>query len=79
MFENKAYEGIYYSRFIASWTNEVGPVTYEMKDWLRSLNINGKQMPESVIDEIYEIGSTGKLELEISAKAFKEKLLNGES
>lgn len=79
MFENKVYEGIHYSRFIASWTNVVGPVTYEIKDWLRSLRINGKQMPESVIDEIYEMGETGKLELETSARAFKEKLLNGES
>ena len=76
MFDNKKFEGIHYSRFIASWTNEVGPVFYEFKDWLRTLTINGKKIPESVIDEIYEMGSTGKLELELSAKAFYKKFVD---
>lgn len=74
MFENKKFEGIHYSRFIASWTNEVGFVSYEMKDWLKTITINDKHLPDDVIEEIYEMGSTGKLELETSAKFFAKKL-----
>jgi hypothetical protein len=70
MFENKIFEGIHYSRFIASWTNQVGIVDYHFKDWLKSLTINGKVIPEEVIEEIYELGTNGKLELETSALIF---------
>lgn len=75
MFENKIYEGIYYSRFVASWTNEVGSITHDFKDWLRTLTINGKKIPENIIQEIYEFGCNGKLELELSAKGFYKMLM----
>lgn len=88
-FENKVYEGIHYSRFIASWYNAGGESIncvrrvnrrgeptklirgrVVFKNWLRTLTINGKPIPEDVINEIAEFGANGKLELETSAKAF---------
>ena len=70
IFKNKTFEGIYYSRFIASWYNEGGAPNWAMKDWLRTLTVNGKTMPEEVIKEIYNLATNGKLELESSAKNF---------
>ena len=72
MFTNKLYEGIYYSRIVASWTNKRGAVTPRFKKWLKTITINGKPIPEDVIDEIYFFGTNGKLELEESAKRFIE-------
>lgn len=82
-FENKLFEGIYYSRFILSWVNAGGNFKEHKKivggtkrqlwlfrDWLKSLIINGKELPEDVIGEIVEIASNGKLEFEESAKEF---------
>lgn len=71
MFENKNFEGIHYSRFVASWTNVNGKIYRdEFMDWLRTIEINGKKMPEDVISDIAEMGCCGKLELEIQAKQF---------
>ena len=71
MFENKTFEGIYYSRFIASWINEGGgKCDYRFREWLRTLTINGKAIPEEVIKEIVNLGSNGKMELEHIAKKF---------
>ena len=79
MFENKVYEGIYYSRFIASWIKAGGSINYwarrlgkttDFVEWLRSLVINGKKMPEDIIYEINDFATCGKLELEYSAKNF---------
>ena len=89
MFNNKVYEGIHYSRFIASWYNAGGesingvervnkrgePTKFVrgrtvFKNWLRTLTINDKPIPEEVINEIAEFGANGKLELETSARAF---------
>jgi len=71
---NKCFEGIYYTRFIVSWVNGTGePVNgnyRKFRQWLRGLTINGKAIPEEVIDEIYFIGSNGKMELEDNARAF---------
>lgn len=65
MFENKLFEGIYYSRFIASYVNVRGKINPdEFKDWLRSLIINEKKIPEDVIYDIYNLSTSGKLELE---------------
>lgn len=72
MFTNKIYEGIFYSIFVASWTNTRGTVTPRFKKWLKSLTINGKPIPEDIINEIYLFGTNGKLELEESAKRFIE-------
>lgn len=65
MFENKTFEGIYYSRFVASYVKVRGKIYLdEFEAWLRSLIINGKQMPDNVIQDICELGTNGKLELE---------------
>ena len=77
-FENKVYEGIHYSRFIASWYNAGGGNINDwrnhgretFKNFLRTLTINGKPIPEEVIYEIAIFATNGKLELETSAKAF---------
>lgn len=70
--ENKLYEGIHYSRFIVSYAKEGGDLGKRRKfeEWLRTLVINGKHIPEEVIDEISFIASNGKFELENSAREF---------
>ena len=72
MFENKIFEGIYYSRFIASYNNVGGNVCDRVKftQWLTSLSINGKHMTEEQAYEIYYLASNGKLELESNARKF---------
>ena len=71
MFENKMFEGIYYSRFIASYMKVRGKIYGdEFMDWLKSLIINGKSMPEDVIMDICDMAITGKLELETNCKYF---------
>lgn len=69
-FENKNYEGIYYSRFIASWFEAGGKANSKMKLWLKTLTINEKPIPDEVIKEIYNLATNGKLELESSAKRY---------
>lgn len=73
MFENKIYEGIHYSRFVASWNKICGKVNFEFKLWLNTLTINGKPIPENVIDEIYNFGTNGKLELEENIRTYLDK------
>ena len=71
MFENKIYEDIYYSRFVASWVKAGGgKIDYRFEDWLATLEINGKKIPYDIIREIYLYGENGKLELELSAEKF---------
>lgn len=74
-FENKIFEGIHYSRFIISWVKSGGKVTH-IRSWLRQLTINGKTIPEDVIDEIYDIATNGKMELESNAAKFLEAKLD---
>ena len=77
MFENKHFEGIYYSRFIASWNNVAGRRYDKWTDrkafraWLKTLSVNGKSLPESVIREIVDLRNNGKFELEELAKKFE--------
>ena len=71
MFENKIYENIHYSRFIASWyiaggSNNRG----DFVEWLEWLRINEKPIPKETIDEIAFLFSNGKLELETRAELF---------
>lgn len=77
MYENKNYEGIYYSRFVASYVREGGNFIIDdqwlFKEWLRQLIINGKPIPENVIREIYNYGTNGKMELEWNAYEFLKK------
>ena len=74
MFENKVFEGIYYSRFIASYMNVRGKIYRdEFRGWLKSLIINGEHMPDDVVDDIVELSVNGKLELEENCRLyFKE-------
>lgn len=70
-FENKLTQngGIHYSRFIASWYNKGGEkiTSYgPFRDWLYSLGF----LTEKEIDDICEMATNGKLELEMSAKRF---------
>lgn len=73
-FENKIYEGIHYSRFIASWVKVGGELrsrnAWIFQDWLRQLIINGNPIPEEVIMEIYNFATNGKLELQENARKF---------
>lgn len=70
-FENKTFEGIHYSRFIASWVKANGHALYGMvgfRTWLKSLIINDKHIPNDVIQEICNLMGNGKLELQENAK-----------
>lgn len=67
-FENKEVNGIYYSRFIASYAKSGGNVFYrdEFRAWLEHLGyLNGED-----ISLILEMATCGKLELETDAKMF---------
>ena len=82
-FENKTFQGVHYSRFIASWTKAIirnppsgidkydTPARFEA--WLSTLSVCGRRIPYSVRKEILFLYENGKLELEESAKEF----LNG--
>ncbi|MBP5594159.1 MAG: hypothetical protein J6Y02_02165 [Pseudobutyrivibrio sp.] len=70
-FENKIYENIHYSRFVASWIRESHGTSYhKMKEWLRTLIVNGKPIPEEIIRDIYNYATNGKMELEASVRRF---------
>lgn len=74
MIENGNYNGIHYSRFIASWTRSCRnlgiPVYFSgrFNEWLRSLGL-----PEDTVREIVIMADNGKLELETSATKFLEE------
>lgn len=82
MFENKLFEGIYYSMFVASWikaggyfkkiwANEEHTIrTTLFRQWLESLCINGEPIPRKIINEICEFANNGKFELERNASRF---------
>jgi len=70
-FENKKFEGIHYSRIIASWANKGVRNDELFKEWLGTITINDKSIPPEVIDEIYDMATCGKLELETSVIRFR--------
>lgn len=72
MFENKLVEGIYYSRFVASWFNAGGGKLRRtaFRTWLNQLVINGRHLTEDEVKEIYDFATNGKLELENNAISF---------
>lgn len=73
-FENKKFEGIYYSRFIASYVKVAGEFYRdEFMSWLKQLVISGKTMPDEIVREITYLATNGKLELESNARAFLKK------
>lgn len=70
MFENKTYEGIHYSRFVASWAKEIGKIDWKFKAWLTRLTINHKPIPKEIVNEIFNYATCGKMELEGNAIYF---------
>lgn len=72
MFENKKTEvqGIHYSRYIASWRNVGGDYYGEQfAKWLKANGCTDKE-----IDDIREMASCGKMELELTAKSYVKKM-----
>ena len=68
--ENKIYENIHYSRFIVSYAKKGGKLNRKFKEWLKHLVINGKHIPQDIIDDIYFLGTNGKFELENDAMKY---------
>lgn len=69
--KNDTFEGIYYSRFIASWIKMGGSKNiWDFRDWLEQLVINGKHLDEHTIEVILNLFDNGKMELEFNAKLF---------
>lgn len=75
--ENKNFEGIYYSVFIASW-NKANTGRYKhhiemraFRQWLKTITVNDKHLPDDIIQEIVIMKDDGKFELEEYAKVFE--------
>ena len=70
MFENKLYNGIHATRYIASWFNAGGGMWLgDFEDWLMTLGLTAQEARE-----IWNMASCGKLELENDAEKFVNKL-----
>lgn len=73
-FENGTYNGIYYSRFIASWVRkggklETGHDISMFRSWLKHLGLG-----DLAIDRITFLSTNGKLELEYDAERFLKEI-----
>ena len=69
-FENGNFNGIYYSRFIASWVRKGGMLKTGhdismFRSWLTEIGCD-----DETVDKITFLASNGKLELENSAERF---------
>lgn len=66
--ENKVWNGVYYSRIIASWRRVGGPYYDEtFREWLSSLGLSDDE-----VWEVYDMATNGKMELEGHARKFLE-------
>ena len=70
MFENGNFNGIFYSRFIASWVRKGGMLKTGhdismFRKWLTEIGCD-----DETVDKITFLASNGKLELENSAEKF---------
>ena len=70
MFENGNFNGIFYSRFIASWLRKGGMLKTGhdismFRSWLTEIGCD-----DETVDKITFLASNGKLELENSAERF---------
>ena len=70
MFENGNFNGIFYSRFIASWVRKGGMLKTGhdismFRSWLTEIGCD-----DETVDKITFLATNGKLELENSAKKF---------
>ena len=73
-FENGTFNGIYYTRFIASWIKKGGKLEKgcdiaNFRRWLVSLGID-----DMTISSIIFLATNGKLELESSAERFLKEI-----
>ena len=65
--ENRKYNGVHYSRYIASWVLAGGNIRdAAFEKWLKS-----RQMPADVIKEITLMARDGEITLQMSAKRFR--------
>ena len=63
--ENPLINGVYSSRYIASYSNVVGKIyPWQFRKWLESLTVNGSKLSEEDITFLVNRATTGKLELE---------------
>lgn len=70
MFENRLYNGIHATRYIASWLNAGGWMWMgDFEDWLMSFGLSAQEARE-----IWNMAICGKLELENNAEKFISKL-----
>lgn len=66
--------GIPLTRYIASWYIAGGKRNiHAIREWLRTLVINGRNLTEDEVQLIADCTVSGKLELEESVKAFKKR------
>lgn len=71
MFENNTAKGVHYSRYIMSWIRMGGKLDVrgggrnDFKKWLESLEID-----ETDIENIVQMATNGRMELETSASRF---------
>lgn len=82
MLENKKLDGVHYSRYIASWKNEGGDISYGdcgFSRWLRSHGATDRE-----VTEITEMALMGRMELEFDCMKFIKqdeeeirKIMNG--
>lgn len=70
--------GVYISRYIASWLNEMGYLMGQDSDlfeeWLRTIICDdGKHLTDEEVKRICRFATCGKMELEHSARDFIKK------
>ena len=70
MFENKKFNDIHATRYIASWFNSGGSrYVCDFEDWLMSLGFTAEEARY-----VWNMATCGKLELEVDAKKFIDEL-----
>ncbi len=72
-FDNRTIRNIHKSRYVASWMKAGGNFFHGgelFKKWLRQLVIDGENLTEEEIKEIYQFATNGKLELQMNAMSF---------
>lgn len=69
--ENPLINDIYASRYIASYSNEIGTIyPTPFRQWLGSLVVNDSKLSEEDIDFLVDRATNGKLELEEHVRRF---------
>lgn len=68
-FQNTKIHGINKSRYVASWI-KADAASRQFKEWLKTLVIDGTQLTDDEIRQIYNFATNGKFELQASAIKF---------